>query len=251
MFAMKRCFIGTSGFSLQHFYPLQIKSADRLAYFATIFPTVEINSTFYHLPRIETITNWQQSVSKSFVFTFKAAKTITHVPGMLYDVNAATVFFERFQSFETPDKKHLFLFQFPASKTCNVQSFQELLDALPDGFRYAFEFRHHSWFIPEIIALVKKHESTLVISDAPLKQNGEQLWPDYRGQDFAFTYIRFHGRPKLYYSSYTEEMLREYVPFIEDRLSQGNQVFCYFNNDAAGHAAANAGVLTKLLHKSS
>jgi uncharacterized protein YecE (DUF72 family) len=128
----------------------------------------------------------------------------------------------------------------------SVSKLKDTLKLLPNTFFYAFEFRHESWFTSEIYDVLKKYNAALVLSDSPQK-NGEYLWPYHDVDTADFYYIRFHGSPQLYYSSYSDEDLRNYADLIKKKIINGQNVYCYFNNDAAGWAVRNAQTLKSLI----
>lgn len=239
-------YVGTSGFTLQNFYPDTIKSADKLSFYRTIFNTVEINSTFYHMPLLKTVERWLQT-AEDLVFAFKVFQGITHEAYGKIDTELINKWFERFSLFETETRKHSMLFQFPAQFSLNEKYFIDLLNLLPDKYSYAFEFRHQSWFIESIYRLVEEKYGTIVFSDSPVKANKQPTWPMVTLENENFSYMRFHGVPKLYRSSYTDDQLQEFANLITKKLQQNKNVYAYFNNDASGHAAENAKRLIELV----
>ncbi|HYD35166.1 MAG TPA: DUF72 domain-containing protein [Vitreimonas sp.] len=242
-------YIGTSGFTLQNFYEPQVKSADKLAYYAQHFTTVEINSTFYHLPRLTTLQKWQQAVGPDFVFTFKVNQDITHQPSYILNQEIVNKWFEVFETFATTDKRHLMLFQFPAHLDYEEKYFKDLVALLPETFKYAFEFRNTSWFVHPVFEVIDKKQATIVIADGPVKRNGQPRWPKFSLDSAPFTYIRMHGQPQLYHSSYSDEKLDRCADFILSRQKKSLATYVYFNNDASGHAVANAQTLQTLLEE--
>lgn len=240
-------YIGTSGFLIQNFYPESVPSPEKLSYFAEVFTTVEINSTFYHMPRLTTITNWQKRVSQEFIFTFKVLQDITHSENEKPNKELLEKWFEVFSPFAFPEKKHVMLFQFPASFALQSNYFSELLALLPETFLYAFEFRHSSWFTQEVYDKVLSKHATIVLSDSPLRQSGQPLWPKFDLVKAEFSYIRLHGKSKLYSSSYSKEELQNIADFAAKKKREHKNVYIYFNNTATGAAAENARELSKLI----
>lgn len=243
---MSHVYIGTSAFTLQNFYPPGLPNAERLNHYATIFPTVEINSTFYHMPRTTTLENWQQRVPPDFIFAFKVLQKVTHVPGKLIDFDVLQQWFQQFARFAQTPARHLMLFQFAAREALNMAEFDQLLSTLPPTFLYAFEFRHQKWFTQTVYEKIAAANASLVLADSPIKASGQPQWPKVDVPENAFTYIRFHGSPELYRSSYSAADLQPYVELIAQKRAAGHDVYAYFNNDADAHAATNA----RFLHKS-
>jgi uncharacterized protein YecE (DUF72 family) len=244
---MAQCFVGTSGFSLQNFYPSHVKSNQRLTYYATIFPSVEVNSTFYHLPRVQTVKNWQAQVSENFVFAFKVYRGVIFMLEGEFDQGFLDAWFKSFVSFETKKTMHVMLFQFPASFKCDLDALDNLLPNLPTTFTYAFEFRHESWFTDEVYQKIIKAKATIVLSDSPIKKNGQPTWPKFDLVAADFSYIRFHGSPEMYASSYSEADLAKYAKLIKRKLADHKNVLAYFNNDIYGYSTKNALSLMKAI----
>ena len=250
---MGAAFVGTSGFYysswIGDFYPQDIKKPDLLAYYQKTFHTVEINSSFYHIPRATTVENWKSKVDKNFVFVFKASRTITHLKKFNIDKDLIDMVFTPIASFSSNPPKHLFLFQTPGNVHAHLDKLEHLLQLLPKTFMYAFEFRHDTWFQEEIYDCLKKFNAAVVLSDSPTKLSGERLWPYYDVETADFAYVRFHGSKQLYYSSYSDEELEMYASLIHHKLEKNINVYAYFNNDAGGFATKNALTLLAYLKK--
>lgn len=242
---MANLYIGTSGFTIQNFYPETTISKQKLKFYSTKFQTVEINSCFYHLPTLKTLTAWKEAVTNDFIFSFKVWKEVTHSSEELFNKEKLEIWLERFSVFA--NSGHIFLFQFPASVHADLNSLKELIENLPQDFKYVFEFRHTSWFTQEVYSMLADNKCSLVVSDSPVKADKTRTWPLMDIQGNSITYVRFHGSKKLYYSSYDDKELLEYAEFIREKIKFGKDVFCYFNNDAEGMAASNAQSLIKLL----
>lgn len=247
---MAEIFIGTSGFyysNWKEFYPQNVKNNEMLSFYSRFFSTVEINSTFYNIPRLTSIQKWRNSVPEECVFTFKANKNITHNPDLDFDIEILKDFLDSLDSLKTTPQKHVILFQLPASKKANPRKLEVLLKELPDSFRYAFEFRHSSWFSEEIYEQLENKNSAIVIADSPIKANGKFLWPRHDIKTADFAYFRLHGREKLYESDYSDEVLADLKAFIQPKLDSNQDVFVYFNNTIYGHGAQNGLKLQELL----
>ncbi len=173
-----KLYIGTSGFYYYHwlgkFYPEDIVRNQLLTYYSQHFNTVEINSTFYHLPRKTTVKNWKESTNENFVFSFKLTRRITHIKRLSLDFKVLDKYFYALSPLA--NKKHIILIQTPANLKADVEKLKILLKSLPKSFRYAFEFRNQSWFETEIFKLLEKENCALVLADSP-KKNKERLWP--------------------------------------------------------------------------
>jgi uncharacterized protein YecE (DUF72 family) len=244
---MKKLFIGTSGFSYPHwekevFYPKNLQKNKKLEYFSNCFNTVELNNSFYHLPKLETFSNWKERTPEEFIFSVKASRYITHVKKLKDCKEPWNNLLER--------AKHLspklgpFLFQFPSSWRKNVKRFKDFLSVINkdnSDLKFAFEFRHLSWFSSEIYNIFKDYNNmSLCISDSP-------AWPSVDKLKGSFVYIRMHGRNRLYGSSYTKEELKNLARKVNNYLDKESEVYCYFNNDAKGYAVKNAKELLSIL----
>jgi uncharacterized protein YecE (DUF72 family) len=236
--------IGLSGFSyptwFQTFYPKNVRREGLLTFYAQHFNTVEINSSFYHIPRERSVANWYKAVPEHFIFSVKASRLLTHNPEFEFEKETIDRFFKSLSSLTNSPIKHIVLFQLPYSLEKNLFQLTKLLESLPQTFRYAFEFRHQTWCERDVYELLQKYNSAIVLSDSPKKINGERIWPYMDIQTADFCYIRFHGSQELYASSYTDEELEYYAKLIRSKVNSGISVYAYFNNDVKGQAIENA-----------
>lgn len=245
--------IGTSGWVYKHwqniFYPDSLDEKERLKYYSQYFSTVEVNSSFYHLLKEDSINNWLNSTPKDFVFAIKASRYITHMK-RLKDPEKTTVnFFKSIEPFqdktESLPKSRLgpILFQLPPNFSFNPQRLKSFLTAIPKDYRYVFEFRDPSWFNPETYDILKEHNTAFCIYYL-----GEFYSPKEITADFV--YIRLHGNYGLGSGKYKDEELKKIAQDIEFFKGQNKDVFCYFNNDEAGYAVQNASELKQQLNLS-
>lgn len=139
---------GTSGYAFKawegRFYPEELKKTEQLAHFASRLPTVEINNTFYRVPKRTVVQSWAQQVPDGFRFTMKASRRLTHL--MRLKTPGETLKYVHGSSVELGERLGAVLFQCPPALKADVPRLQDFLDALPDGWPVAFEFRHESWF---------------------------------------------------------------------------------------------------------
>ena len=245
----KNIFIGTSGFYYYHwvgkFYPEDIRRDEVLPFYSRHFNTVEINSSFYHIPRKTTVEKWEKSVPESFVFSLKFTRILTHLKPLHPELQTLEKFFSSLEPLKK--KETIILIQLPARLKLNLEKLSVFTNLLPKDFKFAFEFRHKSWFCEEVYDLFKKKNMAIVLSDSPIKKSGERLWPKVEVETADFFYIRFHGSKELYRSSYSDEELEKYAELITQKVKKGLKVFAYFNNDAEGWAIENAKRLKELL----
>jgi len=159
---------GTSGFSYKEwkgpFYPETLPAKNMLAYYAERLSTVEINNTFYRMPRPSMLEGWAEKVPEDFVFVLKASRKITH-SGRLKEVQESVDYLWSVAKALGP---HLgpILFQLPPFLRKDVGRLREFIGGLPGGLRAAFEFRHESWFDDETYDVLRQGGHTLCLADS-------------------------------------------------------------------------------------
>lgn len=238
---MARFLVGTSGWNYPHwrsrFYPPGLPSRRWLEYYAQLFPTVEINNTFYQLPARDTFAGWRAAVPATFVFAVKASRFITHIKRLRQSRGPVGRLLARAR----PLGRTLgpVLFQLPPTFRCDEARLEAFLANLPSGVRYAVEFRHESWHRPSVYALLRRRRVACCISDGP-------GIPLRVVRTAPFVYVRFHGPAGIGAGRYSEEALREWAARLKDLCGTGT-AYVYFNNDAEAYAVANAQTLTDLL----
>lgn len=234
--------IGTSGWYYKDwhkvFYPEDLPINQRLHFYAEHFNTVEINTTFYHMPKESTVKNWDAQVVKKFLFSVKASQYITHLKRLKDCGESLAYFYKRILFLK--DKLGPILFQLPPSFKKDMQRIEQFIDHLDKKLPSVFEFRHPSWFCDEVYDLLKKHKIALCLSDL-----GGHLSP--LEITSHFTYIRLHGPHDSYTGSYSAKNLNEWkkriLQFSQNKIS----TYCYFDNDAKGNAIKDANVLKRRL----
>ena len=235
--------IGTSGWSYKHwrgnFYPDNLTEKQYLKYYSENFSTVEINSSFYHLPLESTITHWAETVPQDFIFSVKASRYITHMKKLTDPEKSVELFFERIEAFK--DKLGPILFQLPPHFEFNPERLKSFLEVLPENYKYAFEFRDTSWFNPLTYDLLKEKNIAFCIYKLGDFYSPQEITSD-------FVYIRCHGPVNLGQALYSHEKIIEFSNEIKDYLKLGKNVFCYFNNDQSGYATQNATELQQILN---
>lgn len=234
---------GTSGWSYAHwagpFYPENLPESEWLAYYAERFSSVEINNTFYRLPSVETLEQWQEKVPASFEFAVKASRYITHMKKLKDPSDTVPRFLERLDALG-PALGPI-LFQLPPHWHANADRLRHFLAALPTGYRYVFEFRDPSWFDPAIRALLERSGSTFCIHEIGRERSPLMVTAN-------LVYVRLHGPDAAYQGSYSDSALRGWARALGEWAGAGHDVRCYFDNDDAGHAVANAARLADLLN---
>lgn len=158
---------GSSGFSYKEwkgpFYPDKLPAKDMLGYYAERLSTVEINSTFYRMPKESVLEGWATKVPDDFVFVLKASRRITH-QGRLKEVDDSVAYLWKVAQALGP---HLgpILFQLPPFLKKDVARLEAFMDALPEGMRGAFEFRHESWFADDVYEALRGGGHALCLAD--------------------------------------------------------------------------------------
>ena len=233
--------IGTSGFYYEHwrgaFYPEKLPKSRFFAYYAEHFDTVELNATFYHLPKAKTIEHWKNLAPEGFLFALKAYRGITHYT-RLKDPKECY----RFLHLVKPLRPHLgpILLQLPPSLHKDTDLLASFFHTLPRGYRCAVEFRHESWYSDEIYELLRRYEVAMCLHDFAKKRTPLVTTAD-------FVYIRFHGTNGRYAGSYDDATLQKWAAKIEEFRTKGLAIYCYFNNDFEGAAVRDAMRLRSLL----
>jgi uncharacterized protein YecE (DUF72 family) len=235
--------IGCSGWNYPHWreliYPKGLPSRAWLAYYGRLFDTVEVNTTFYRLPRRESVANWVRESPPEFLFAVKASRYLTHMKRLLDLDRGVARFYERIDPLVDSPKLGPVLWQLPENFHRNVERLGSALAKLPPG-RHAFEFRHASWFRDEVYALLRAHRAALVIGDHPERPfQSRELTTDW-------TFIRFHYGRRGRGGNYSERELRGWAEWIESWRERAD-VYAYFNNDWMGYAVKNGVRLRELL----
>jgi uncharacterized protein YecE (DUF72 family) len=162
-----RFWVGTSGFSykpwLGNFYPERLPAKDMLQFYASRLTTVEINNTFYRLPKESVVKNWASQVGPDFRFVLKAPQRITHIK-RLKEAQAEVDYFFRVAA-ALENKAGVYLFQLPPNLKLDLDRLQKFLALLPSDGNAAFEFRHASWFTEEVFACLRERNYALCTSE--------------------------------------------------------------------------------------
>jgi uncharacterized protein YecE (DUF72 family) len=240
-------YCGTSGLVLpvpQSLYPPEFTGKSRLTYYSSLLNSLEVNSSFYKIPRVATVTKWAQSVPDYFQFTFKLSKTITHAKGLDYKAEDIHQFIETIAHVE--NKKGCLLVQFPPGlKIEKLKQLQQFLLSLQasdpnNAWKVAVEFRNQSWYHEEVYGLLNEHSVCMVMHDLPASATpATELTSGIR-------YLRFHGPGGKYRGSYPDEFLHQYAQYIKTWISEGRTVYFYFNN-TMGDAFKNLQTLNSFL----
>jgi uncharacterized protein YecE (DUF72 family) len=239
---VSRVRIGCSGWNYPHWrgilYASGLPTSRWLEHYATIFDTVEVNATFYRLPTRSAAEAWGRATPSGFVFAVKASRYLTHVKRLRELEGAVARLLDPLAPLADAGKLGPILWQLPESFHRDDDRLASALDALP-AHRHCFEFRHPSWFVPEVEELLRAHDAALVIADHPARRF------QTRSLTARWTYLRFHqGRAAD--GAYGHAALRTWADRI-GRWSEGGDVYAYFNDDWRGHAVEEALYISRLL----
>ena len=202
------------------------------AYYAQHFDTVELNNSFYRLPKPENFREWRDAAPPGFTYAVKASRFITHNLKLKNPQNALDNILSRAE--ELHEKLGPVLFQLPPRWSRNTERLDEFLSVLPKYHRYVFEFREPSWHCEEIYTVLRKHNAAYCIHELAGFQTDLTITAD-------FTYVRLHGPGRgKYEGSYTEEQLQGWAQQIQQWSKRLKAIYMYFDNDQAGYAPANA-----------
>ena len=216
----RQLYAGASGYSYKEwkgtFYPSAIKPDEMLAFYSGRLPTVEINNTFYRMPKRTVLETWASTTPANFRFAIKASQRITHMArlkpeaaeslGYLYN-NLASL----------GDKRGPVLFQTPPNLKLDVPRLTAFLELLPEDHRATFEFRNDTWFTDEVYALLESKHAALCLSER------EDAKPPPLVQTAPWGYVR------LRLEQYSEADLAAWVVKLKD--TQWREVYAYFMHE--------------------
>ena len=234
--------IGCSGWNYAHwrqvFYPKGLPESRWLAHYAESFDTVELNASFYRLPTRKAAAGWALNTPEGFVFAVKASRYLTHVKRLRELDQGFALLYERIEPLVEAGKLGPILWQLPESFHRDDERLAAALVQLAGG-RHCFEFRHASWFVPEVEELLRAHGVALVVGDHP-ERPFQTLT---RTADWMFA--RLHvGRGR--HGNYTPAQLREWAERVREWRGDGD-VYLYFNDDWKGFAVKEARRLKELV----
>jgi uncharacterized protein YecE (DUF72 family) len=229
--------VGTSGYSYPHWreviYPEGLPQGRWLEHYATEFDTVELNVTFYRLPKPAMFEAWRSRTPARFRFSVKGWRMVTHRK-FLQDCDAQLKLF--FESASALGRKlAVVLWQLPPQLQADLPRLARFLDAAraASPVRQTIEFRHASWNCREVFDLLSERNMAVCLADKPGSEIADAATAD-------FTYARRHGPDGSYRDAYSAAELKRLAKKAGSWAAEGKDVFIYFNNDYAGHAVKNA-----------
>jgi uncharacterized protein YecE (DUF72 family) len=247
--ARGRIHVGTTGFNYQdwlgNFYPQFCPPADFLRCYSNVFSTVELDSTFYRIPEVETVEKWARSTSADFRFSARSPQSVTHEGTLDSRIAAASSFIEVMRGLG--DKSGPLLMQFPASFGLEcLPVLNELLRQLPRDVRIAVEFRRSDWFTPDTFKLLKKHGVALCLTECP-------GLPRLRICTADFVYVRLVGDRNGITEDFSHvrlprtEELSFWAGGVKELSAETAEIYAYFSNQFSGHAPTTARQFRELL----
>ncbi len=231
-----KTYIGTSGWFYFHwigkFYPNGMKSSEYLKFYSSQFNTVEINSTFYRIPRQSTIKSWVRSVGEDFVFSIKVNREITHSGN--FKRERLVNFISNFKIID--ERIEFYLLQFPPSFKYSKENLENIRD-ISAMDKIAVEFRHNSWLESDLLQDIWE-EINIVYSDF---DKLKRVVKPAKGK----LYVRLHGPNGRYKGEYGNKVI-DYMKEILKHSGDIDKLFVYFNNDYGGAAPSDAKIALRV-----
>jgi len=213
-------YCGTSGFSFPAwkgpFYPPSLPAGEMLEYYGSRLGAVEINNTFYRIPKKEVIAGWRDRVPESFRFAVKASRRISHIKRLADCAEPAGYFFDAVAGLG--ERLGCVLVQLPPTLRVDVARLEAFLELAPSGVAVAFEFRHASWHDDAVLAALARHDAAWVTADV---DGGP---PPDLPRTASWTYLRLRA------PEYPLERLREW----RARCADFERAFVFFKHEDEG-----------------
>ena len=229
--------VGTSGFSYKEwkgpFYPEDLKNPDMLRYYAERLPSVEINNTFYRMPKASVLEGWCAQVPASFRFAIKASRRITHMKRLKEAGEETDYLLEMVASLG--ERLGVLLFQLPPNLKKDQARLERFLDHLDGRAPAAFEFRHESWADDEVAAALGARGAALVVSETD------------EGDDATLIATARHAYLRLRRSAYAEKDLTRWAEAL--RGADLDEAFVFFKHEDAGAGPRMAAELRAMLQR--
>jgi uncharacterized protein YecE (DUF72 family) len=227
--------IGCSGFHYRDwrgtFYPDDLPQKKWFEFYTRHFKTIELNVTFYRFPKLKFLQNWFDQSPDDFRFSVKAPKAITHFKQFHDTAEMISSFYDTIDQ-GLKGKLGPVLFQMPPRFHYEEERLQRMMNSLDNHFMNVVEFRHESWWRPDVFQQLASHQ----ISFCGMSYPG---LPDEVVVNSPSIYYRFHGVPDLYRSPYSPAFLQRVIDTIK-RSDIPQQGWFYFNNDYDAVGVANA-----------
>ena len=227
--------IGCSGWQYRHwrelFYPKGLVQKKWFGFYAETFATVELNTSFYHLPKPETFDKWRDQAPPGFRYAVKAPRFITHMKKLKECSEPVGEFLSRAR--RLGEALGPLLYQLPPRWGLDRARIEDFVALLPRDLVHVFEFREKSWLAPEVLELLDQRGMSFCAHD--MIGGATERWAAG-----PIAYVRFHGAGGKYHGRYGDETLAGWTDWIVDQARGGRDVWCYFNNDIGGDAIEDA-----------
>ncbi|RZJ74879.1 MAG: DUF72 domain-containing protein [Flavobacterium sp.] len=237
----KEIYIGCSSYNTASwqklFYPEDIPRSKWFEYYCKHFNTYELNSTFYKFPTVRILQNWYKKAPEGFLYSAKVPKIITHIKRLADCQDEINEFYSVLRE-GLADKLGCVLFQLPPSFSYTPERLDLVINAVNTEFSNAVEFRNESWWIPEVFDTLTANNITFCSVNYP-------KIPTELVETIPLVYLRLHGNPRLFYSEYSSEEIKNYAEAI--KKAKADKCFVYFNNTADTGAIINAQEMKELL----
>jgi uncharacterized protein YecE (DUF72 family) len=227
-------YVGTSGYSYKEwkgkFYPEQLSAKDMLSYYAERFPAVELNNTFYRMPKPHLVESWKSQVPENFRFSVKASQSITHFRRLNDAAYPTRLMLETISALE--DRLGAVIFRLPSDMKKDLERLKTFLKHLPRDTRAAFDFRNPAWFEDDVLELLRSENRALVVSDT------EDLPEIYRERTADWGYLRLRR------VRYSAAELKKWVKWM--KAQQWEDTFVFFRHEDEGTGPKLAARFLKL-----
>ncbi|MDH7599999.1 MAG: DUF72 domain-containing protein [Sedimentisphaerales bacterium] len=229
-----KIYVGCSGWSYGdwagRFYPKDLPTSRWFEYYSRQFNTVELNNTFYHMPRPTTVARWLAQAPAGFLYAVKAHRSITHLRRLRSVDQQVETFWQVISGLDR--RLGPVLYQLPPGLHLDLALLEGLLQCIPQGQVAVVEFRHKSWYVDAVFDMLQRHGAGFCVHDMAGSVSPRLCIS-------GLIYLRFHGATGRYRGSYTDGVLSDWADWV---LGQKDvkAIYAYFNNDIEGHAVRNA-----------
>lgn len=241
-------YIGTMGFSYRDwvgtFYPTGVGARDYLSYYSRIFNAVEIDSTFYGIPKSSAVNRWRDQTPSDFKICLKVPRSITHESALVDVENEMAVFLESIDGLG--DKLGVILIQFPPSfDNSNGEVLSSFLEHLPEAENFAVEFRHPSWYSSQTAQLLASQGICWAATEYPGVPKEVDLTTNFLFVRLVGEHGRFHNHNREQID--VRPQINKWWDWIRSQADQVQAVYVFFNDDYSGYAPATANRLKALI----
>jgi uncharacterized protein YecE (DUF72 family) len=234
--------IGCSGWQYRHWrgdlYPKDLPQDRWFEFYAERFDTVELNNSFYRLPKADVFAGWARRSPAGFLFAVKASRYLTHLRRLSRPREPLDRFWSRAE--RLGDHLGPVLYQLPPRWHRDPERLAAFADAVPRGRPQAVELRDPSWYHPDTYTALARGNLALCLHDMRGSESArEPIGP--------FAYLRFHGSGAKYSGSYSGPALAAWADRLAAWSAGGLACYAYFNNDVGGHAFRDAARLREMV----